>query len=196
MNDNKKFSSDASHGRSARLGQSTRDMVLIALFTALIAVCAQITIPGAVPFTLQTMGVFLAGSILGLKKGTASVLIYILLGAVGIPVFSNFTCGASAIIGPTGGYIIGFIAIAVITGFFSKRFAGRIFMTALGMTIGLLVCYVFGTLWFVLIYNSTKGGMGIIKALHICVFPFLLFDAAKIGIAAMLSAKLNKHIKL
>ena len=196
MNDNKKCTSDTPQGRSGRLGQNTRNMVLIALFTALIAVCAQITIPGAVPFTLQTLAVFLAGSILGPKRSTASVLIYILLGAVGIPVFSNFTCGAAVIIGPTGGYIIGFIATAVITGFFSKRSAGRIFLTALGMAIGLMVCYIFGTLWFVVIYTSTKGEMGIIKALHICVFPFLPFDAAKIGIAALLSAKLNKMIKL
>ncbi len=196
MNDQKENKSDISRRRSARLGQNTRDMVLIALFTALTAVCAQITVPAAVPFTLQTLAVFLAGSILGLKKGTASVLIYILLGAVGIPVFSNFTCGAAAILGPTGGYIIGFIAITVITGFFKSRFPGKLWLTALGMAIGLIVCYFIGTVWFIVVYNSTKGGMSVLNALSLCVFPFLPFDAAKIGVAALLSVRLNRLIKL
>lgn len=182
--------------QARRLGQKTKDMVLIAFVSALIAVCAQITIPAAVPFTLQTLAVFLAGSILGLKRGTASVLIYILLGVIGIPVFSNFSCGAAALLGPTGGYIIGFIATAVITGFVKDKFGGKLWVTALGMTIGLLVCYIFGTIWFLIVYNNTKGEMDIINALHICVIPFLLFDLLKIGIAALISNRLNKLIKI
>ncbi len=182
--------------KERRLNSKTKDMVLIAAFTALIAVCAQITIPTTVPFTLQTLAVFLAGSILGLKRGTASVLVYILLGAAGVPVFAKFTGGFSALIGPTGGYIIGFVATAVITGFIYDKFGSKLWITIVGMVIGLLVCYAFGTAWFIIVYNQTKGGMDLIKALQLCVIPFLLFDAAKIGVAAILANRLHKIVKV
>ena len=182
--------------QASRIGQKTRDMILVAFFSALIAICAQITVPAAVPFTLQTLAVFLAGSILGLKKGTASILIYIMLGIAGIPVFSNFSGGAAVLLGPTGGYIIGFIAIAVISGFVKDKFGSKLWITAVGMTIGLLVCYIFGTMWFVIMYNNTKGGMSIMKAIHICVIPFLLFDAIKIAVATILSNRLNKLLRI
>ena len=173
-----------------------RDMVLISLFSALIAVCSLITIPTTVPFTLQTLAVFLAGSILGLKRGTASVLVYILLGAVGLPVFSQFKSGFSAIIGPTGGYLIGFIATVVIVGFFHDRFGSKIWISILAMVIGLVACYTFGTLWLVIVYNQNKGGMDVIKALHICVIPFIAFDACKIAAAAVISNRINAIIKV
>ncbi len=182
-------------GHGSRKHTQIRDMVLISLFAALIAVCSIITIPTTVPFTLQTLAVFLAGSTLGLKRGTASVLVYILLGAVGLPVFSQFKSGISAIIGPTGGYIIGFIATVVIVGFFHDRFGSKIWINAAAMALGLLICYIFGTIWFIVVFNQTKGGMDLIKALHICVIPFLLFDAAKIGAAAVISNRINAIIK-
>jgi len=184
------------HSRSKRK-QTILDMVLIALFAAIIAVCAQITIPvPPVPFTLQTLAVFLAGGLLGMKRGFFSVLIYILLGAVGVPVFAGFKGGFAALIGPTGGYIIGFIATVLIVGFFYDKFGSKLWITAVAMLVGLLACYVFGTAWFLIVYNQTKGGMDLLKALSLCVTPFLLFDAVKIAVAAILCNRLHKLIKI
>ena len=173
-----------------------RDMVLISLFAALIAVCSQITIPTTVPFTLQTLAIFITGNVLGLKRGTASILVYILLGAVGLPVFAQFKSGFSALIGPTGGYIIGFIATIVIVGFFRDRFGSKLIINIIAMLLGCIACYIFGTIWFIIVYNQTTGGMDLLKALHICVIPFLLFDACKIGAAAIISNRINAIFKL
>lgn len=92
----------------------TRDMALIAAFAAVITVCAWISVPAAVPFTLQTFAVFLAVGLLGGKRGTIAVAVYILLGAVGVPVFSGFNGGLGALLGITGGYILGFLAAAAV----------------------------------------------------------------------------------
>lgn len=171
-------------------------MVMIALFTALIAVCTMVTIPiPPVPFTLQTLAVFLAGGLLGAKRGTISVFIYILLGTIGIPVFANFKGGFSALIGPTGGYIIGFLATALIVGLAYDKFGSKLWVMAVSMAIGLLACYIFGTVWFIIVYNQTKGGMDLLKALSICVTPFLAFDAVKIIVAAIVCNRLHKLVK-
>ena len=188
VNDKQKNTGSAG---ALRIRNRITDMTLIAVFAALIAVCSQITIPAAVPFTLQTFAVFIAGGMLGLKRGTLSVIIYILLGAVGVPVFSGFKGGAAVLTGPTGGYIIGFIATAALVGFFYDRIGSKLWSMAVSMLLGLAVCYVFGTLWFVVIYSSTKGSMDILTALGICVFPFLVFDAIKIAAAAVLVNRLH-----
>ncbi len=178
------------------LHQGVVDMVMIALFTALIAVCTMVTIPiPPVPFTLQTLAVFLAGGLLGTKRGTISVFIYILLGTIGIPVFANFKGGFSALIGPTGGYIIGFLATALIVGLAYDKFGSKLWVMAVSMAIGLLACYIFGTVWFIIVYNQTKGGMDLLKALSICVTPFLAFDAVKIVVAAIVCNRLRKLVK-
>ena len=181
---------------SRRQNTQLRDMALISLFAALIAVCSMITIPTTVPFTLQTLAVYLAGSILGLKRGTASVLVYILLGAVGLPVFSQFKSGISAVIGPTGGYIIGFIATVIIIGFFRDRFGPKLWINIISMVLGSIACYVFGTIWFIIVFNQNTGGMDLIKALHICVVPFLLFDACKIAAAAFIANRISAIVKI
>ncbi|MBQ1422124.1 MAG: biotin transporter BioY, partial [Firmicutes bacterium] len=98
----------------------TGDLALVALFAAVMAVCSWITVPAAVPFTLQTMGVFLAVGLLGGKRGTISVLVYLFLGAIGLPVFSGFAGGLGYMMGATGGYIIGFLFSALIMWFMEK----------------------------------------------------------------------------
>ena len=92
----------------------TRDIVFIGIFAALIAICSWISIPTTVPFTLQTMGVFTAVGLLGGKRGSLAVLVYILLGLVGLPVFAGFSGGVGVLFGTTGGYIIGFLASALL----------------------------------------------------------------------------------
>ena len=186
------------------------DMILIGLFAALIAVCAQIQIPAAVPFTLQTFAIFLAVGLLGGKRGTVSVVIYILLGMVGLPVFAGFKGGIAALLGTTGGYIIGFIFSALLmwamekpvsslfgkeTGADSKKNIFRKMAgPAISMILGLIVCYIFGTAWFVIVYTNTKEPIGILTALGWCVFPFIIPDLIKIALALVLTLRLRKFV--
>lgn len=176
--------------------KSVLNLVYIAMFTAVIIICSQIQIPAAVPFTLQTLAIFTAGGILGCKRGFISVLIYVLLGLIGMPVFSGFKGGAGVLFGPTGGYIIGFIFTVLIVGFFADNFGRVVWSLVVSMVLGLLVCYLFGTIWFVIVYNNSISGMSVSSALMMCVVPFLPFDALKILASVILINRLDKVIKL
>ncbi len=175
---------------------SVRDMALSALFAALIAVCSWISVPSAVPFTLQTFGVFMAAGLLGGKRGTVSVLIYILLGATGIPVFSGFKGGAGVLAGSTGGYIVGFLFTAIIMWLFEAKARNRKYTLPISMAVGLLACYAFGTAWFMLVYARTSGSVGLVTALTWCVFPFILPDAAKITLACFLIRRIKSVVRV
>ena len=120
----------------------TYDMVYIGIFTVLIAVCSWISIPAAVPFTLQTFGVFMAVEVLGGKRGTMAVLVYILMGAVGIPVFAGFQGGIGVIFNTTGGYIVGFLCSALIMWAAESLFGKKPLVRLLSMAAGLIACYV------------------------------------------------------
>lgn len=165
-------------------------MTHIALFAILIGICSWITIPGAVPFTLQTFGVFLAVSVLGGKRGTAAVLLYIFIGLIGIPVFSGFRGGIGVLLGNTGGYILGFIFSALLMWLFEIIWKRRFLF--LSMILSLLVCYTFGTLWFLLIYTGDNGVIGITTILSWCVLPFIIPDFLKIFLAFLLGKQLRK----
>lgn len=168
----------------------TIDIVYIGLFAALIAVCAWISIPMTVSFTLQTCAVCLTAGLLGWKRGTLTVLVYILLGMVGLPVFTGFKSGIAAVTGPTGGYIVGFIFTALIVGLAADRLGKRLWANILFMAIGILVCYLFGTVWFMIAYKVT-----FVSAMTTCVIPFLIPDAVKIAVAAILVNRLKKFVK-
>jgi len=174
------------------------ETVFIGLFAALIAACSWIQIPATVPFTLQTFGVFLAAGLLGGRRGTIAVLIYILIGAVGLPVFAGFKGGIGALLGTTGGYIIGFIFSALIMWLFEKifkNFKGKKWIPlGISMVLGLIVCYAFGTAWFITVYTNTKEPAGILTALSWCVFPFIIPDMIKIALALMLTDRLKRFI--
>lgn len=167
------------------------DMIYAALFAAVIAVCSQIQIPGTVPFTLQTLGVFVAAGLLGIKGGMLSVFIYILLGAVGLPVFAGFSGGISVLVGPTGGYIIGFLFTALAVGLMADLLGKKIWVLAVGMIVGLLLCYAFGTAWFIIAYTNSGSSMDIGTALGYCVIPFLIPDAVKMAVAVIIVNRLN-----
>ena len=173
----------------------TLDLIYIALFAVIIAVCSWITIPTVVPFTLQTFAIFLSVGLLGWKRGTVAVLIYILLGAIGIPVFSGFNAGLGWILGPTGGYIIGFIFTALIMGAIINKTGKKPVFLALAMFAGLLACYAFGTTWFMIVYAQNSGAIGLSSALLLCVIPFIIPDLLKITLAVILTARLAPHIK-
>lgn len=170
----------------------TSDLAYIAMLTAVMAVCAWISIPAAVPFTLQTFGVFLAVGVLGGKRGTIAVAVYLLLGLVGAPVFSGFTGGPGRLLGTTGGYLVGFL-FSALTMWILEGLLGRgRWALAFSMALGLLVCYTFGTIWFMAVYARTTGPIGLWTALSWCVIPYVIPDGAKIALALMLTKRLEK----
>ena len=172
----------------------TYDIVYIAVFAVIMAICSWISIPAAVPFTMQTFGVFIAVGVLGGKRGSLSVLVFILLGAIGIPVFANFSGGIGVLAGPTGGYIIGFLFSALLMWAMEKLQGKKSVMQIVSMIAGLIVCYAFGTVWFVIVYGRMNGPIGFTAALASCVVPFIIPDIIKIALAYVLSRKLRKYV--
>lgn len=171
------------------------DLAYIGLFVALMAICSWINIPMAVPFTLQTFAVFAAVSMLGLSRGTAAVVIYIILGTVGVPVFAGFSGGYGVVLGLTGGYIVGFVFTALITGGVMKVLGKKIPVMIIAMLLGLAACYAFGTVWFIYAYNKDNGAISIMAALSMCVFPYISPDCLKIALAIVLDKRLAGFIK-
>lgn len=174
-------------------------MVYCSLFAIIIALCSYITIPVVIPFTLQTLGVFIALELLGGKKGTFSVLLYLLLGAVGAPVFSGFRGGIGVLLSNTGGYIVGFVFLAMIYWLITALLGKRLYARILGMTLGLLVCYIFGTLWFAIAYSDINNMSEMIPVLQICILPFIIPDIAKmflsIGLRKLVYPALPDYLK-
>ena len=171
------------------------DIVIIALVSALIAVCSFIAIPvGAVPVTLQTFAVFVCAGILGRKKGTISILVYILLGIVGIPVFSGFQSGLSVLTGPTGGYIIGFLPAVYVAGLIVQKTGRKIPFMIASFLAGLIICYICGMLWYVFVFSSGKSDFA--SAFAVCILPYIIPDIIKITLAAVVSVSVRKRIKL
>lgn len=168
------------------------DIVYISIFVAFIAICSWIAIPATVPFTLQTMAVFTTIGFLGGKRGTLAVLVYILLGAIGLPVFAGFSGGIGTILGTSGGYIVGSLFSALVMWIIEKFFGRSSFVLAMSMIIGLIVCYGFGTIWFMTVYMQTVGVVELSVVLGWCVIPFIIPDLIKIGIALFLVNRLEK----
>ena len=152
-------------------------MVYIAVFAVLIAICSWISIPTTVPFTLQTFAVFLAVGVLGGKRGSLSVLIYILLGQ-------------------TGGYIVGFLFSALLMWLMEALLGKKTWVLGLSMVLGLIVCYAIGTVWFMVVYARNSGAVGLATVLGWCVIPFIIPDLIKIVLALALSKRLGKALKL
>lgn len=143
---------------------------------------------------MQTFGVFLAAGILGGKRGTAAVAVYIMMGIIGLPVFAGFRGGASVLAGPTGGYIAGFILSALIMWAFEAAGLRTGRGLILSMLTGLLTCYAFGTVWFMTVYAAQNGELSIMSALSLCVLPYVIPDLIKIGLAAGACRRLSPVI--
>ena len=169
----------------------TRDLTYIALFAVLMAVCAWITIPMTVPFTLQIFAVFAALATLGGRRGTYAVAVYLLLGAVGLPVGA----GLGWLLGTTGGYIVGFLCIALIYWLITAKLGESLPVKAVACVLGLLVCYVFGTIWFMVVYARTTGPVGVMTALGWCVFPYVVPDLLKLVLAVTLSQRVKGFLR-
>lgn len=184
------MSAESKKVTSAR-SSHVRNMVYIALGAVLMAVCSWITIPSAIPVTLQTMGVFLVCGLLGGRRGTISVLVYLLLGLVGIPVFAGFTAGPGRLFGITGGYLIGFLFSALVMWLLEKLMGRGMWQLALAMVAGLFVCYAFGSAWFYVL-SLKSGGKSMLAVLQMCVFPFIIPDSIKIAGALVIIGILRK----
>ena len=165
-------------------GLSLRDMVLCSLFAALMAVCAWLTIPGEVPFTLQTFGVFAALVLLGGKRGTIAIALYLVLGAVGLPVFSGFRGGFGVLFGTTGGYIFGFLLSGLLYWVMTALLGNRPWVQLLALVLGM----------FLLVYLQKTGPISLGVVLAKCVIPFLLPDAAKLVLAWLLTHRLARFV--
>lgn len=173
---------------------STRDLVYIAVCTAIIAICSWISIPLVVPFTLQTFAVFWVLEFLGGKRGTMSIVIYIILAAIGVPVLSGFKGGIGALLGQTGGYILGFIFTGLIYWLFESMFGNKIPVRITALILGLIACYAFGTTWFMVVYAGSSGPIGLGTALSWCVLPFIIPDILKMILAFTLALKLKTRL--
>ncbi|MBB5182835.1 biotin transporter BioY [Catenisphaera adipataccumulans] len=171
----------------------TREIVLCAMMAAVIAVLAPLSIPlsGGVPISLATFAVMLAGAVLGPKYGTISTVVYLVLGAVGVPVFAGYTSGFGILAGPTGGYLIGYLPLAFCTGWFHENFSKQKYGLIVGMLVGEVILYVIGTVWFMFV-NQT----GLMQSLVWCVFPFIPGDIAKIIAVMILTPLLQKAVHL
>ena len=168
----------------------TRDLALCGLCAAGMAVCAWITVPiGDIGITMQTFGLFLTLGLLGGGKGFLACVTYLALGAIGLPVFSGFKAGLGVLLGPTGGYILGFLAACPVYWLVTARGKGKKW---LGMLLGLLACYAFGSLWFWLVYLPDGGLWAVLVK---CVLPFILPDLCKMVLALGLARRLAPALK-
>lgn len=180
---------------TAKRKYETVDLAYMALGAVLIALCSWISIPAVVPFTMQTFAVFLVLLILGGRRGTMTIVVYVLLGAVGLPVFSQFGAGIGVLLGSTGGYILGFIFMGLtyrlVTGAAGRSRSGKVRWTeAAALVLGLLILYAFGTAWYMFMYARTQGGAGLMSVLLLCVIPFVIPDLIKLALALALAQRL------
>jgi len=172
---------------------SVKEMAITALMTAVICILGPwaLNIPiSPVPISLCSMGIYFVLSVLGIKLGTISVLLYVLLGAVGLPVFSNFSGGFGKLTGPTGGYIIGYLFLALICGFFIQKFPEKLLLHVLGFVLGTVVLYAFGTFWL-----KVQTGMTFPAALMAGVIPYIPGDIVKLILAMALGYPLKAQLK-
>ena len=179
--------------KAARRKLTVRDTAMVGMMAALMAVCAWITVPFTVPFTMQTFGVFVTLRLLGGRKGTLAIALYILLGAAGVPVFSGFGAGIGVLLGPTGGYIAGFLLAGVLFCAAGAPGASRLRENVL-LAAGLLVCYAFGTVWFCVFKGNAGSPVGFLQAVSVCVFPYLVPDALKLFLADQLAVRVRKSV--
>ncbi len=174
------------------MNSKVKNLVMTGLFTALLCVLAPISIPmpGGVGVSLATFIILLITYAAGMKRALICCLLYLIIGAAGLPVFSGFLGGVGRLIGATGGYLAGYIVIVIVAGLFMKIGKNRRFFVFLGGLLGFLCCYVLGNLWYMYIMNVSFG-----QALLVCVLPFAAFDIIKIALVCIIGPIIKKHIK-
>ncbi len=169
---------------------SITQIAVIGVMTAVICILAPFSLPiGPVPISFTNLAIYIALYVLGMKRGTISYLIYLLIGLVGVPVFSGFTGGPQKLFGPTGGYLIGFIPMAVIAGIVIDKCMKKWYFCLLAMIAGTWVCYLFGTAWLAFQANMTFKA-----ALAAGVIPFIIEDLIKMVLALLIGPQIHKQL--
>ena len=180
------------------------DLVLISVSAALITICSWISIPlGPVPFTLQTLGILAVMLTVGGRRGTIAILVYLALGAVGVPVFAGFKGGIMSFVGPTGGFLIGFVIAALVYWLLEKLFLKKLMTTTvrtwifglLGFLVFEIVMYIVGVIWFMTVYAAQTGPVGLMTVLGWCVIPFIIPDLVKMAVALIIGERASKLTK-
>ena len=174
----------------------TLEMAFIAIFVVLIAICSWISIPTTVPFTLQTFAVSMTVLMLGGRRGTIALAVYILLAAIGVPVLSGFTGGLGVLLGPTGGYIFGWLVLGIEYWVITKFAGDKLPVRLIAILLGMVTLYVFGTIWFFKVYTAGGDAITMHDAVMWCVVPFLIPEVFKQILAFTLSARLRPHMHL
>ncbi|PWJ70446.1 biotin transport system substrate-specific component [Ruminococcaceae bacterium R-25] len=195
---------------SSKTNKSTKnrafiyDLVLISVSAALITICSWISIPlGPVPFTLQTLGILAVMLTVGGRRGTIAILVYLALGAVGVPVFAGFKGGIMSFVGPTGGFLIGFVIAALVYWLLEKLFLKKLMTTTvrtwifglLGFLVFEIVMYIVGVIWFMTVYAAQTGPVGLMTVLGWCVIPFIIPDLVKMAVALIIGERASKLTK-
>ncbi len=171
-------------------GFSTRQLSVIGVMTAVTCVLAPFSLPiGPVPISLTNLAIYFSLYVLGTKYGCISYLVYLLIGFIGVPVFSGFTSGPGKLLGPTGGYLIGFLPMALIAGLLIDKFISKRLVCLLGMISGTIIAYAFGTLWL-----AYQAGMDWKAALMAGVIPFIPGDLAKMVLAMIAGPQIRKQL--
>ena len=193
-----------SNSKSTKNRAFIRDLALISVSASLITICSWISIPlGPVPFTLQTLGILAVMLTIGGRRGTIAVLVYLALGACGVPVFAGFKGGIVSFIGPTGGFLIGFVIAALVYWLLEKALFKRIMNTPvktwifglLGFVIFEVVMYVIGVIWFMTVYAAQTGPVGLATVMGWCVLPFIIPDIVKMVVAVLIGERAAKLIR-
>jgi len=172
--------------------RNIRTLAMIALMTAVLCVLgpwAMVFPFSPIPFSLCTLGIYITAILLGMGAGTTSVLLYLLLGFVGLPVFTGFSGGPAKLLGPTGGYLIGYLFMALLCGLIAERCAGKYVVCFLGMCLGTVVCYLFGIIWMAYQLEISFG-----EAMIMGVLPYITGDLVKIFVACSVCIRLRKHL--
>ncbi len=177
---------------TSRTKNNILNITIMGLLTAIICVLAPLSIPlpGNVPISLTNFIMLFIVYLIGGRKGTICCGLYLLIGLIGLPVFSGFAGGIGKLVGPTGGYLIGFIFMAAIAGLFLYIGKGKVWMYIIGCVIGVAADYAFGSIWYMHV-----TGTNLATTLSFCVYPFLLIDAAKIAVAAVIGVIVKKPLR-
>ncbi len=168
-----------------------RNMAAVAVMTALMCVLGPLSVPvGPVPFSLQVFVVYLSVYALGARRGALAVVLYLLIGCVGLPVFSGFAGGPGKLFGPTGGFLVGFVPLAVVSGWFIDRWESNVVVQFAGMLLGLGTLYLFGAVWLAKVANLSFD-----TSMAAAVYPFVPVDALKIVLAILLGRVLRRRLR-
>jgi biotin transport system substrate-specific component len=179
-----------------RKNKKQKNVAIISIGAVLLALFSLVTIPAPIPFTLQLFGVALILLTFGGKRGTASIVVYLALGALGLPVFSGFGAGIGTLVGPTGGFLFGFVAMGLIYILFEKRSHAFGKTAMLALALGTLVCYALGTAMFVVWSGANNAPVSFFGALSTCVIPCIIPDALKIYLAYTIYEKRLSKLKI